>query len=239
MLSLPIPKFLLASLLSILLIGTFIDMSHNKALPSTGVYPEVIIPGTNMLPSLEHFVRSVKNGHRNAVVGIYVPGVLAMPVGQQPKGNAGFVTREPRQATQFSLASQYGSVGILAHNDLAGTEFPNIEPDQYAIVIYGDGREDYYLIDDIQKYQALTPTSTFSDFINLNGSNEHLNAAQLFSRIYGVGGRLVFQTCLEAQGDASWGRMFIIGRPVNDPVLSVVQQTSSLFEFASIGMAYR
>lgn len=237
--SLPMPKILLASLLSTLLIGTLIGMPHNKALPSTGYYPQVIAQDIDTLPTLDQFAQSVKNGQRNAVVGIYVPGVLALPVGQQPKGNAGFVTREPHQATQFGLAGQYGTVGILAHNDLAGTEFTQIKLDEYAIVIYGDGHEDYYLIDDIQKYQALTPTSTFSDFVNLDGSNEHLNAAQLFSRIYGIGGRLVFQTCLEAQGNASWGRIFIIGKPVNDPVLAVVQQTSRLFEFANLNMAYR
>jgi hypothetical protein len=239
MLSLPIPKFLFACTLPILMIGTLIGMSSTKALPSTRFYPQVLPQSTDTLPSLDQFVRSVKNGQRNAVVGVYVPGVLALPVGQQPKGNAGFVTREPHQATQFGLAGQFGTVGILAHNDLAGAEFPKIKLDQYAIVIYGDGHEDYYLIDDVQKYQALTPTSTFSDFINLDGSNEHLNATQLFSRVYGVGGRLVFQTCVEAHGDPSWGRLFLIGKPVNDPVLSVVQQTSSLFEYASFGMAYR
>jgi len=239
MLALPQSKFLLASLLATLLIGSFIGMSHNKALPSTGYYPAEALQSTDTLLSLEEFAHSVKNGQRNAVVGIYVPGKLALPVGQQPKGNAGFVTRKPDQTTQFGLAGQYGSVGILAHNDLAGAEFSKILLDEYAIVIYGDGHQDYYLIEDIQKYQALTPTSTFSDFVNLAGTNERLNAAQLFTRIYGVGNRLVFQTCIEAHGDASWGRMFIIGKPVNDPVLSLVQQTSYFFDFANFSMVYR
>jgi hypothetical protein len=239
MLSLPMPKFLFAFLLAILLLGSFIGMSQSKALPSTGVFPAENLKGTDTLPSLDQFARTAKNGQRNAVVGIYVPGVMALPVGQQPKGNAGYVTREPNQVTQFGLAGQYGTVGLLAHNDLAGAKFPQIHVDKYAIIIYGDGHEDYYQIGDIQKYQALTPTSTFSDFVNMNGSDEHLSAGQLFTRIYGVGNRLVLQTCIDADGNASWGRMFIIGKPVIDPAFAVVQQTSFMLEFASFGMAYR
>jgi hypothetical protein len=188
---------------------------------------------------LDNFVKSVKNGQKKTVVGIYVPGVLALPVSQQPQGNAGYVTRQPNQATQFNLAANYGTVGILAHDDLAGAQFANILLDQYAIVVYGDGHEDYYLVNEIQKYQALSPTSTFSDFINLDGSHERLNASQLFSRIYSKSNRLVFQTCIDAYGDASWGRLFIIGEPATTQVMSVLEQTSFLLEFASFGLAYR
>jgi hypothetical protein len=237
--SFPMPKFLLATLLAFAMIGSVLGMTHKNAMPTTGYFPNRVSDVIDTLPNLDEFVRSIKNGQRSVVVGIYIPGVLALPVGQQPKGDAGFVTRKPNQGTQFGLAGQYGTVGILAHNDLAGAEFTGIHPDQYAIVIYGDGHENYYLISDVQKYQALSPTSTFSDFVNLSGSKEHLTASQLFTRIYGAGNRLVFQTCIEAHGDASWGRMFIIAKPTNDPVLSIVQQTSSLLEFASFDMAYR
>lgn len=213
-------------------------MTYTKPLPPTGAAPAVYTKGTATLPSLEEFVKPLKNGQKKTVVGIYVPGVLALPVGQQPKGNAGYVTRQPHQATQFGLAGQYGTVGILAHDDLAGSQFTGIELDQYAIVIYGDGHEDYYLVKDVQKFQALSPTSTFSDFINLNGSAERLSASQVFHRIYSPGRRLVFQTCIEAQGDPSWGRMFIIAEPATSKAMSVLQQASYLFEFASFGMAY-
>lgn len=187
--------------------------------------------------SLQAFVDSVVNGDPNAVVGIYVPGVLARPVGQQPKENAGFVTRESGKVTQFDLARKYGTVGILAHNDLAGAEFSNIKLNSYAIVVYGDGRLDYYVIRAIEKYQALTPTSTNSDFVNLDGSNERLSASKLFSHVYGPGDRLVFQTCILAHGDPSWGRMFIVATPATSQVLSVVKETSFLLNFASFGLA--
>ena len=137
------------------------------------------------------------------------------------------------------MAEMYGTVGILAHNDLAGAQFYDVQMSQYAIIVYGDGSLEYYVISGVEKYQALSPTSTFSDFINLDGSNEQLSAGALFNRIYAPGNRLVLQTCMEAQGDASWGRMFLIAEPATSQVLSVVQQTSFLLQFASFGMATR
>jgi hypothetical protein len=185
---------------------------------------------------LNEFVRSVVNGDSNTIVGVYVPGVLGLPVGQQPRGNAGFVTREPGKSTQFDLAGQYGTIGILAHNDLAGAQFSGIKLSQYAIIVYGDGRLVYYEIDEIQRYQALSPSSTFSEFVNQDGSNEQISASKLFTRVYGPGNRLVFQTCIEANGDPSWGRMFIIGRPVTGQVLQLFEQTSFVMDFASFGL---
>jgi hypothetical protein len=186
---------------------------------------------------LNEFVRSVANGDSNTVVGVYVPGILALPVIQQPRGNAGFVSREPGKVTQFDMASQYGTTGILAHNDLAGAQFSGIHLSQYAIVVYGDGHLVYYQIDEIQRYQALSPTSTFSEFVNQDGSNEQLSASKLFTRIYGPGDRLVFQTCIAANGDPSWGRLFIIGHPVTEKVLQLFEQTSFVMDFASFGLA--
>lgn len=186
--------------------------------------------------SLHEFVKSVRNGHANEVVGVYVSGRLALPVGQQPKGNTSYVTREKDTATEFRIARQYNTVGILAHNDLAGESFANIQVDQTAVIVYGDGHLDYYMIEDIQRYQALSPTSTLSDFINQDGSKERLTAGQLFTRIYGAGNRLVFQTCIALGDEPSWGRMFIIGRPVEHQADSLARQASSfLLSFSHLG----
>lgn len=231
-------KTLLAILLTLTLIGGYMktnEMINN--IPSTGPSMTATLNGTNTSTTLKDFVQSVSNGQRDEVTGIFVPGVLAMPVGQQPKGNAGYVTREPEKVTQFGMAAQYGTVGILAHNDLAGAEFSDVKKSQYAIVVYGDGQLDYYVINEIQKYQALSPASTFSDFVNLDNNRETLSASEVFSRIYGPGDRLVFQTCIAANGDPSWGRMFIIAKPANQEVFSILKQTSFVFNFANFGMA--
>lgn len=231
-------KSLLASILMLITIGILAGISlYMKFVPTTGFYPDSSVRGVAEFDTLEDFVATVKNGNSSQIVGVYVPGVIALPVSQQPQNNAGFVTRNSDEVTQFSTARQYGTIGLLAHNDLAGAEFYNIELDQYAIVVYGDGSIEYFVIHDIQKYQALSPTSTYSDFINLANPQEQLSAGSLFSRIYGSGNRLVFQTCIEGNGDASWGRMFIIAEPATKQVLSVVQQTSFLLQFTSFGMA--
>jgi hypothetical protein len=232
-LSLLLPLFILLGII------VFAYIPKSVFIPETSISSDVAVSGARTNSSLQSFVHSVTNGQSDTVVGIYVPGVLALPVGQQPKGNTGFVTREPNVTTQFSLAGNYGTVGVLAHNDLAGSQFDGIKLNQYAIVVYGDGHLDYYMINDVQKYQALTPTSTFSDFINLDGSDERLSAGQLFNRVYAPGDRLVFQTCIAAYGDPSWGRVFFIAQPATSQVLSVVRQTSFLLNFVSLGLASR
>lgn len=200
----------------------------SNLLPTTGAPTTTIFSNDIQTESLQTFIDSVTNGDPNTVVGVYIPQTIALPVAQQPAGNAGFVTRQPELTTQFQLAEQYGTIGILAHNDLAGAQFSNIQMGHYAVVIYGDGREEYFLIEEIEKYQALSPTSTYSDFRNLE-NNEKMTASQLFSHIYGPGDRLVFQTCMDAEGNPSWGRMFIIGKPVSPQVISFIQEASQVF----------
>ena len=163
--------------------------------------------------AFQNFIDEVINGDGQAVVGIYIPGILALPVEQQPDGNDIYVTRDPEQATQFRIAAQYGTVGILAHNHLAGAQFSEIQLNQYAAVVYGDGHFGCYRVQEIQKYQALSPNSAFSDFINLDRQEKELSSGELFDRVYSPGGRLVLQTCITAAGDPSWGRMFIIAVP--------------------------
>jgi hypothetical protein len=195
-------------------------------------------PSITKSDSFNEFVDSVVNGDRSTVVGLYIPGKLALPIGQQPKGNAAYVTREPNQGTQFAMASRYETVGILAHNDLAGSKFSAIQEDNYAVVVYGDGHHDYYNIDAIEKSQALSPTSTYSDFVNMEDPNDRLTAGQLFSQVYGVGNRLVLQTCIAAHGDPSWGRMFIIARPAPSQVMSFLQQAPLILEPANYNFAF-
>jgi hypothetical protein len=234
------PRSLLPLMLITVLLGNLLSLhAAVQTVPMTALPGADRYAGLRPTTSLTDFLGSVVNGESDTLVGVYIPGLLALPVGQQPKGNAGYVTREPHKTTQFRLASKYGTIGILAHNDLAGAQFSGIRQNQYAIVIYGDGRLEYFLFGEVQKYQALTPTSTYSDFINQDGSEERLTASQLFNRIYGQGERLVFQTCIAADGNPSWGRMFIIARPANRSVLSVIQQTSFVLEVSSFGLAAR
>jgi len=190
---------------------------------------------------LHEFVQSVINGDSNTIVGIYITGVMALPVGQQPEGDASYVTRDPNQVTQFGLASRYHTIGILAHNDLAGAQFSEIHKDSYVVIVYGDGRMIYFQVDDIQKYQALSPTSTYSDFVDLANTNQTFTAGRLFDRVYGAGNRLVLQTCLARFGNPSWGRIFIIAKPASSQTITLLTQPVIKVErnFSNLAIMYR
>lgn len=73
-----------------------------------------MVKAGNILPDFTDVAQPVENGDVNTLSGVYVPNVLALPVIQQPSGNAGYVSNKDDQATQFAMASQFGSVGLLA-----------------------------------------------------------------------------------------------------------------------------
>ncbi len=159
------------------------------------------------------FVGSVTNGNSAQVTGIYVDGVMAYGVVGQG-GNAAFVSEQPNVVTQFGLASQYGSQGFLAHNYLAGGAFATIGIGQTITLVYGDGSTRDFQVTGTQSYQALSPDSTQSNFVDLN-SGEQISASTLFHKVYNSKNSLVLQTCIEQDGISTWGRLFITAVPLS------------------------
>lgn len=164
------------------------------------------------LISFADFNRSVQNGEADLLRGVYVPNVLALPVVQQPEGKPYFVSNRDGQITQFSIASQYGNTGLLAHNTLSGRLFSQLAIGQEVRLVYGNGRIEHFVIAQILQFQALQPESVSSSFRNLD-RNETLTAGQMFNRAYLGESRTVFQTCIAAEGNPSWGRLFVIAIP--------------------------
>ena len=163
-------------------------------------------------PSLAEFSRSVQNGQKDVLRGVYVEKVLALPIIQQPASNAGYVSNNDGEATQFGMAAKYGNIGLLAHNHLAGKAFPQLAVGQEVHLIYGNGRIETFVITEVLKYQALQPTSPYSSFKNIN-KEETLTAEQMFKRVYLGDPHVTFQTCIASNGDQSWGRLFVIAIP--------------------------
>ena len=97
-------------------------------------------------PGLAEFASGLLNGSVDDVVGVYIEGVLALPVVQQPGGRPDFVATEPNMLTQFSLPRTYGAVGILAHNYLSGSRFPQLREGTEIVLVYGGGQ--------IKRYQV-------------------------------------------------------------------------------------
>ncbi len=92
---------------------------------------------------------------------------------QQPYGYPGFVSTTENVTTQFSMASEVGNIGLLAHNHLAGISFSSIKTNDRVILVYGDGHMESFLVESIQQYQALSPLSPYSQFKDLETQSRY------------------------------------------------------------------
>ena len=164
------------------------------------------------LPEYGRFFENVQNGQAGILRGVYVPGVLAIPIVQQPLGHPGFVSQNDNEITQFRMAAEVGNVGLLAHNFLSGTSFTGLAPGQEVRLIYGDGQVEYFTVVEVLQYQALQPYSPTSQFRDLE-NDVTITAEELFRKVYRGERHVTFQTCIEAEGNSSWGRLFIIAQP--------------------------
>ncbi|HCS38956.1 MAG TPA: hypothetical protein DIW44_05150 [Anaerolineaceae bacterium] len=157
--------------------------------------------------SLETFAASLKKTDSTQLVGIFVKNVLAVKVVQQ--SSAAYVSSSSGTVTQFGMASQYGSIGLLAHNYLSGASFSKLGSGTEIILVYGDGSTKKYQVTAVKKYQALSPTDPYSNFVNLDNPDATISSTDVFNETYGSGG-LVLQTCISKNGNSSWGRLFVI-----------------------------
>ena len=194
-----------ASLLLTIFISLFYNPIATKAIGEAGT-----------LPAFADFSKSVQNGDAKALRGVYVEDVFALPIVQQPSGGPAFVSNNDGEITQFGMASQYGNVGLLAHNHLSGKSFSELLVGQQVRLVYGDGKIETFVITEILRYQALQPTSPYSSFRNLDKTEETLTAEQMFKRVYLGDRHVTFQTCIAAYGNQSWGRMFVIAVPKSE-----------------------
>jgi hypothetical protein len=197
------------------------------------VSPEAQIPVTGRLPAeeftdtvpeeatgfspsaLDEFAARVSDGQAGVVRGVYAPGTLALGVQQQPGAGPFYISGAPDVATQFRYAAYTNVIGLLAHNYLAGASFFNLSVGQEVWIIYGDGARQGYVVTEIYRYQALTPNSTRSEFLDLS-TGEVLSSGQLYDRVYRGEHHVTFQTCIAENGLTTWGRLFVIARPVTD-----------------------
>jgi uncharacterized protein YbjT (DUF2867 family) len=205
-----------------LLIAGLLGASVARALPALAdagpqrVYLPLVADGTidaSGFPTLAEFIAEVSDGQADVIRGVYVPEVLALPVEQQPGGDPAFVSPEAGVVTQFGMASGFGVTGLLAHNYLAGARFFDLAHGQPVSVIFGDGATQTYVVNDVQRYRALQPDSPYSNFINLD-TGEPLSATDLFLRVYVGVDHVTFQTCIELDGNASGGRLFVIATSI-------------------------
>ncbi len=163
--------------------------------------------------ALNAFASSVIDGNAKALRGVYVDGVLALPIVEQPSSQPGFVSTTDGVATRFAMAGKYNTVGLLAHNYLAGRYFFNINIGNTIELVYGDGSIKSYTVTAFYRFQALSPNSANSKFRDLE-TDKVISATELFKKVYMGNHHLTLQTCIQQGSVDSWGRLFIIAEPV-------------------------
>jgi hypothetical protein len=163
-------------------------------------------------PDFSDSYNLIRNDEADVLRSVYVHELFTLPVVQQPADNPYYVSSHDGEATQFSIAAQYGNVGLLAHNNLSGKSFSKLSVGQEVELVYGDGRVEDFVITRVLRFQALQPQSQQSSFLNLDNS-ETLSANQMFDRVYTGSRHVTFQTCINANGNASWGRLFVVATP--------------------------
>lgn len=173
-----------------------------------------IAEGLEISPALQKFINEVTDGEAEAVRGVHVPGVLSLPVVQQPQKNPAYVSEQNDTVTQFQSAVQYGVTGLLAHNYLSGELFYDIRIGQEVIIVMGDGAMREYRVTGIYTFKKLSPDSLRSSLIDLS-DGKTLTSSQAFSRFYKGDHKVTFQTCLEGEGKLNWGLTFIVAEPID------------------------
>jgi hypothetical protein len=158
---------------------------------------------------LSAFVASVARAEPATVIGVFVCRVLALDVAQQPVDNPVFVSEIPGTATQFRLAAGYGTIGLLAHSERAGARFFGLVAGQEVNIVYGDGSIKRFVVSEIRHMRSVKPDDPYSDFLDLEHDGNRLSSEQVFNQVFAKSERVVFQTCIEREGNPSWGRLFV------------------------------
>jgi len=189
------------------------DRLFSISLPVTGVREESAGSAVYQAQFLPNQVeRTQTNKSQRQVTRLTVNDNFSYPVVEQPMNNPGYVSSAEKTLTHFRLANDYGSTGILAHNHLAGARFFDIKVGDTINIADAEGKNTLYVVFSIRQFQAASPTSAYSNFIDLV-DNKVYTATELFLDTYGNAGYLVLQTCLERDGVDSWGRYFVLALP--------------------------
>ena len=197
-------KFLrLLNIVSLMIMVGVAVLPLHAQIPVTGGMDMESSSSVTTTSSLASFIAQVKNGSAEQITGLYIENISSFPVIQQPSDQPAYVSTNADLVTQFSSASSFGSLGFLAHNNLAGSRFSEIENGDLISVVFGDGHFIQYQVTQIRSLQALEPTSTSSSFLDLS-DNQKLTAQEVFYQTYGVKDQLIQQTCISSQGLDSW-----------------------------------
>jgi hypothetical protein len=79
-------------------------------------------------------------------------------------------------------------------------------------VFYTPHKTQAYEITTATSYQRLRQPESSDTYVRLDNQQE-LSTAAVFGEYYSGDHQLVLQTCLENEGDLSWGLYFVVAKP--------------------------
>jgi hypothetical protein len=128
------------------------------------------------------------------------------------------VTSDPQSVTFYTLAYQvYGTMGMLAHEDLAGAAFTELQAGDIITLTYpafdkrtGLNKVRRLVVTDVLRYRASAPLSEWSGFVDMK-TGIGIGSEDLGRVVYNSGHALVLQTCF----NQSQGRLFIIANAIS------------------------
>jgi hypothetical protein len=159
--------------------------------------------------ALANFAGGLRQGIARQVAGVYSQDVMAFPVWQQPYHEFSFVYNQSDVVTEYRPARDAtGNIGLMAHNNMAGSQFYRLDIGSVVSVVFGDGSVSHFQIVEVQKYQIVNDY----EVLDLQ-TGQVTGTGNVFYLVYGGDYRLVLQTCITQDGNPEWGRMFWIAKP--------------------------
>jgi hypothetical protein len=168
---------------------------------------------------------------RNEMKNILAADVFDYRIVMQPEDMPNYVSVMPNVVTFFNNSAKEGSKGFLAHNIVAGIRFPELYVGQKIYLVYESGVAERFEVDEILRFQALTPGSVTSNFketnVELVTFGRIVSADWLFHGVYGKKDHLILQTCIKKDKEPNWGYLFIIAKP--DGLTSLTEHTTRIY----------
>lgn len=185
--------------------------SNNVLEPSHPVESSI---GLDNLPDFLNFVSSVVDGQSEIPEGVYVQGVLQLPIVQQPSEDPIYVSNKPGVVTQYRSAAINGITGLLAHNYLSGELFDLLVVGQEVRIVYGNRLVRRYEVASVQRFQKLSPSDLQSEYLDLSDGIK-MTTSQVFHEFYQGSDHVTFQTCLKEGEIWNWGLVFVVATPID------------------------
>ncbi len=147
------------------------------------------------------------------IKGLYAAETFSLRVNPAAFRKTGICITGRRCSHPVQHATSNNVTGMLAHNFSSGRFFFDLAVNNVIDVVYGDGSIKEYKVTQIKKFQALSPKSSASDFVDLD-TKEKLSASGLSTGCTPGKHHLTLQTCIQEGTEDSWGRLFVIAEPV-------------------------